>query len=393
MTSYNKYKQLFLRNLYKKEFCITIICIGIIVKLVLFPFKLGDYNVYLEPWINFIKNHGYEKSLKFNFYNYAPSYIYLLITIAKIGLNPLYSIKIVSILFEYILAFYIGKIANLKYNNNIYIWISLAILPIVPTVLLNGAFWGQCDSIYSTFVIASIYYILRKKLFLSMLFLGIAFAFKIQSSFILPFYFVLLLRGNIKWYVFLIIPIVYFISIIPAWFYGRTLIELFTIYLSQSDYFKMLTVYFPNIYVWINDDYYELVKALGTFLTVILTMSLGLYLSNKRFHFTFDSWIKLAFLSSIIVPFILPGMHERYLYLGDVIAVLYIFILKKNIHLAVGILFISFYSYLCCSRFKDILPLWPAFFLYSTIIILLVKDFLKTLKENKYLDTEHSVQS
>lgn len=382
MISNNKYKELFLRNLFKKETCIILICFGIIVKLALFPFKLGDYNFYLEPWINFIKNNGYVDSLKFDFYNYTPSYIYILIAIAKFGLNPLYSIKVVSILFEYLLAFYIGKISFLKYKDNAVILISVAVLPLIPTVLLNGAFWGQCDAIYSAFVVGSIYYILKKKQFLSILFLGIAFAFKIQTAFILPFYFVLLLRSNIKWYYFLLVPIVYFVSIMPTWLYGRTLFDLFTIYLAQSDYFGMLTVFCPNIYVWISDDYYELGKALGTSFTAILTLVLGIYLSQKKFHFTFDSWVQLAFLSAIIIPFILPGMHERYLYLGDVLAVLYLIVVRKNLHLVIGILLVSFYSYLCCSRLKDILPLWPAFFLYLAVIVILAKDFLKSLKEN-----------
>lgn len=382
MPNYNKYKERFLSNLYKKETCIALICIGIILKLALFPFKLGDYNVYFEPWINFIKDNGYSDSLKFNFCGYPPLYTYILVAIAKLGFNPLFSIKIVSILFEYMLAFYIGKIVYLKSKNNMDILVSLAIVPLLPTVLLNGAFWGQFDSINSAFIIGSIYFCLRKNNFLAMIFLGLAFAFKLQSIFILPFYFVMLLRSKINWYYFFLVPIVYFISIIPTWLYGRTLYDLSTIYLAQSDYFRMLTVYFPNIYVWISDDYYELGKALGTSLTAILTLMLGIYFSQKKFHFTFDNWVQLAFLSAITIPFILPGMHERYLYLGDVLAVLYIFVLKKNIHLALGILLVSFYSYLCCSRLKDILPLWPAFFLYLAVIILLAKDFLKSLRTN-----------
>lgn len=382
MIIWNKYNELFLRNLFKKETCITLICIGIIVKLALFPFKLGDYNVYFEPWINFIKNNGYSDSLKFNFCGYPPLYTYILVVIAKLGFNPLFSIKILSILFEYILAFYIGKIVYLKSKNNMDILVSLAIVPLLPTVLLNGAFWGQFDSINSAFIIGSIYFGLRKNNLLSMIFLGMAFAFKLQSIFILPFYFILLLRGNVKWYSFLLVPIVYFITIIPTWLYGRTLLDLFSIYLAQTDYFRMLTVFFPNIYVWFSDDYYELVKAIGTSFTAILTLVLGIYLSQKKFHFTFDSWVQLAFLSAIIIPFILPGMHERYLYLGDVLAVFYFLVLRKNIHLVIGILLVSFYSYLCCSRLKDILPLWPAFFLYSAVIVLLAKDFVKSLKDN-----------
>ena len=375
-----KYK-LFMSNLiYNKNSWIAIIFIGLVVKLLMFPVRLGDYNFYLEPWMNFIKSHGYASSLKYNFYNYTPSYIYILIILAKIGLNPLYSIKIVSILFEYIIAYYVGKIAYLKHRNKLVFWISFAIIPLIPAVLLNGAFWGQCDSIYSAFVIGSLYYCFKKKQFLSILFLGMAVAFKMQAVFIFPFYFVMLLRGHIKWYYFSLIPFVYFISILPAWFYGRPLLELLSIYPSQSDYFKYLTLHFPNIYIWINNNLYDSVKIAGIIFTFIFTLATGIWLALRKTHFSLDIWIEIAFLSVIIAPFILPGMHERYLYLGDIMAALYYFVFRKNIYYSLGIISVSFYAYLCCSRLKDILPMEPGFIIYSLVIIFTVKDLFKRLK-------------
>ena len=375
-----KYKELATNLFFQKESWVVLICFGLIIKFVMFPVKLGDYNFYLEPWMNFIKTHGYTASLKYDFYNYTPSYIYILIALAKIGLNPLYSIKIVSVIFEYLVAFYVGKIAYLKYKNRLVFWISFAVIPLIPAVLLNGAFWGQCDSIYTAFVLGSIYYILKKKQFLSVLFLAIAVAFKIQAVFIFPFYFVLLLRGNIKWFYFFLIPLIYFLSILAPWFYGRSLSDLSTIYLSQSSYFKLLTLHFPNIYIWISDNYYDSAKLAGVIFTFIFTLISGFWLGMRKHQFTFETWIELAFLSVIITPFILPGMHERYLYLGDILAALYFFIFKKNIHFSVGIILVSFYAYLCCSRLKDILPLEPAFIIYALVIILATKSFITNLR-------------
>lgn len=381
-------REVILKYLNRRETWIIIICIGLIIKLSMFSVKLGDYNFYLKPWIDFIKNNGYSSSLKYNFYNYTPSYIYILIALAKIGLNPLYSIKLVSIFFEYLLACFIGKTVCLKYKNNLVIWIAIAIVPLIPTLLINGALWGQCDSIYSAFVVGSIYYILKKKQFISILFLGLAFAFKIQAVFIFPFYLVLLLQGKIKWYYFLLIPLIYFISILPTWLYGRPLSELFTIYLSQSYYYQMPTIFFPNLYIWISDNYYQQVKYPGFLLAFLLTFSSCIYLSKKKFHYTFENYVILAFLSVIIIPFILPGMHERYLYLGDVMAVLYFFVVKKNIHLSLGIILVSFYSYLCCSKLQKILPLWPAFYFYLSIIILTIRDLWKSLLDKSLQITE-----
>ena len=366
--------------LYTKKTWICLIIFGLILKIVSFPVSTGDYIGFLQPWIEFIKTHGYFLSLKYGFYDYTPSYIYILVIIAKIGLNPLYSIKIVSILFEYLAAFFVGKIAFQKYKNNLVIWISLSVIPLLPSVLLNSSYLSQCDSIYAAFVIGSIYFILKKKQFISILFLGIAFAFKMQTAIILPFYFVMMLRGNIRWYYFILVPIIYIISIIPTWLFGRPFAELLGVYLAQTDRFRFLTLNFPNIYIWISNDFYEPVRMAGIIFTFFATLFSGIWLSRKRLSFTYENWIELAFLSSIIIPYILPGMHERYMFLGDLLGVLYFFVLQKNIQLPLGIILISFYSYIRCSRFNDILPMSPAFFIYSLIIIFTTIDFIKSIK-------------
>ena len=287
-----------------------------------------------------------------------------------------------SFFFEYLLAFYIGKIAALKTKSNSVIWAAVAIIPILPSIFLNSGYLSQSDAIYSAFVVGSMYFLLIKKHLLSALFLGFAFAFKMQSTIILPFYFVMMLRGNIKWYYFSIVPIIYLLSILPAWFYGRPMNELLTIYLSQSGSYKYLTLNFPNIYIWISNVYYEPAKIVGIISTALLTLASGFWLSNKNFNFTIEIWVKLAFLSAIIVPFVLPGMHERYMYLGDVLGVLYFLFNRKNIHLPIGILLVSLYSYIRCSRYNEILPLWPAFFIYLAVIVFTTIDFVTALKKS-----------
>lgn len=359
---------------------ILLILVGILAKIGLLHVKTGDFNCFLEPWISFIKTHGYFSALKFNFYDYTPTYIYILILIAKTGLNPLFLVKFVSIFFEYVAAFFIGKIAGLKENSNKFVLIALAVIPILPSVLLNSSYLSQCDSIYASFVIGSIYFLLKNKQLPSVILLGIAFSLKMQTAFILPFFFVYMLRGKIRWYYFLTIPAIFFISILPTLFYGRDLSDLFNVYASQANRYPFLTLNFPNIYSLISNDYYEPVKLAGVLATVVITLISGLLLSNKKYVFSFDQWIKLAFISAIVVPFVLPGMHERYMYLGDLLGILYFLVIRKNIHFPIGIALISFYSYIRCSRFNDILPMAPAFIVYLVIIILVLVDFIISLK-------------
>ncbi len=363
-----------------------LIIVGLILKTIFLPVKTGDYVCFLEPWISFIKSHGYFSSLKFNFYDYTPAYIYILILIAKTGLNPLFFIKLISIIFEYIAAFFIGKIVVLKTQNKKDILICMAVVPLLPSVLLNSSYLSQCDSIYAAFTIISFYFALKNRQLLSILFLGIAFAFKMQTAFILPLFLVLMLRGKIRWYYFLAVPIIFIISILPTWFYGRTFSDLLNVYISQTNRYPFLTLNFPNIYIWLNNEWYQPIKFGGILFTAIITFVFGLILSNKKYNFSFEHWIRLAFLSAIIIPFVLPGMHERYLYLGDIMGVMYFLVLRKNIHLPIGIVLISFYSYIRCSRFNEILPMSPAFAVYLLIIILTTDEFIKSLKHESAIN-------
>ena len=121
---------------------------------------------------------------------------------------------------------------------------------------------------------------------------------------------------------------------------------------------------------------------------------------QKKYIFTLESWVKLIFLSCIICPFVLPGMRERYMYLGDLIAVAYICLYPRKAYLAVGILFVSFYSYirtlnyfgvflgdnnvnpLKALSFFNLIPWKAVSLLYLGIIMMIVTDFVKSLRTN-----------
>lgn len=114
----------------------------------------------------------------------------------------------------------------------------------------------------------------------------------------------------------------------------------------------LLTASFPNIYVYFVD--FMEGKIYGMIFVTLLVVIGGLVLMNKKYVFSLKAWIILLFLSSIICPYFLPGMHERYMYFGDVMAVLYIFTNRKNIFnwiVAIGILYMSLYAYSDCLNF------------------------------------------
>lgn len=380
-----------LQSLFRnKKFLALLILAGLLIKLLMLPFfpEPGDYTFFLKPWVEFIRSHGYWQAFRFEFANYSPAYLYFLLGIAKLGGEPLIPIKLVSICFEYVAAWFIGGIAYQKYKEDWVRWCALAVVPLLPTVLINSSYWGQCDSVYASFLVGSIYFVLRKKPVLSILFLGISFSFKLQAVLLFPFYFVLFLKNRVKWYYFLLVPAVYLISLLPAYCAGRPLTELLSVFISQSEYYESLSLQFPNLYMWISDDHYETVKWIGILFTFLFTLLMGGLLAKKcRTELTNDYLVRLALLSAVIFPFLLPGMHERYMYVGDLLAVAYIMYFPRKFYNALGIPLISLFSYALCTSLNESLIRYlgvPVTIFYICVIGLLIRDFyLSSLKEDK----------
>ena len=380
-----------LQSLFRnKKFLALLIAMGLVIKLLMIPFipEPGDYTFFLKPWVEFIRSHGYWQAFRFEFANYSPAYLYFLLGIANLGGEPLIPIKLLSICFEYVAAWFIGGIAYQKYRENWVRWCALAVVPLLPTVLINSSFWGQCDSIYVSFLIGSFYFALKKRSFLSILFLGISFSFKLQAVLLFPFYFVLLLRNRIKWYYFLLVPAVYLISLLPAYCAGRPLTELLSVFVAQSGHYEELSLQFPNLYMWISNDYYDPVKWGGILFTFLFALLTGGLLAKKyKTELTDDYLVRLALLSAVIFPFLLPGMHERYMYAGDLLAIVYIMYFPSKFYNALGVPLISFFSYALCTSLNEPLIRYlgvPVTLFYLCVIGLLVRAFyVSSLKGNK----------
>ena len=265
--------------------CLLLIVLGVVVRLFFFDYIYCDYKFFLNEWVEYIRNNGYAYSLKDSFYNYTPSYIYILILLAKIDVYSLYSIKVVSLLFDFLAAYFISALVYLVSKNNTARWISFTLATLLPTV-----------------AIGSVFFLLKRKNIMSMIFLGIAFAFKAQASVLLPFFFIYMIRGGIKWYYFFIIPTVYVFSLLPAWIMGRPLTDLILVYQMQSNFDNALVSFFPNIYMWI-ENFIPADKIYGMLFTAIFVLSMGFILMQKKIHIHTGIMVKAYLLKLHHLPF------------------------------------------------------------------------------------------
>ena len=170
--------------------------------------------------------------------------MYVLAIITLLPVNRLYAIKAVSCFFDFFLAYFSFEIVlTLTRNKSKAAWAYAAVF-LCPTVIMNSAVWGQCDVIYSSFIVGALSLILKNKPFKSCILYGFAFALKLQSIFLAPLFICLWLKKKVKIRQLFIIPIIYGLVCIPAVIAGRNIVSVFTVYFRQSaEYPRLFKIY------------------------------------------------------------------------------------------------------------------------------------------------------
>jgi Gpi18-like mannosyltransferase len=237
----------------------------------------------------------------------------------------------------------------------------------MPTMLANGSFWAQCDSIYTSFLLAAVYLFLkneavsaRKAGLLFVLFFSFSFIFKLQAVFfVLPLCW-LYLRGKIQLSYFLILPVVWLLSIFPNYLLGREMLDLMLIYGHQMLYFPLLTLNAPNIYQFFpTAKYADLYKA-GLIWTISACVFWTIFLHEKarKININAENLLTLSLISLLLLPFLLPKMHERYFFGADLFSVVWVFFYPKKWYVSVMIVSASFLSYLPFLFGSELFPMW-----------------------------------
>jgi Gpi18-like mannosyltransferase len=184
---------------------------------------------------------------------------------------------------------------------------------ILPEILVNSLVWGQCDIIYTLFLLAFIYFLLKERGWWATAMLGIAFAFKLQTVFVGPFVLYVLLVRLLLWRQLVMLPLMYLLFMAPAAVAGRSWGELLTIYVGQATHNRLLSLGAPNLYFVIQKIFpnsYEIGVYMGLVITVIVSLVLvTLFVRLGRARSPYGLLL-MATLTLTIVPYILPKMHE-----------------------------------------------------------------------------------
>ena len=326
-------------------FAIGFLTIAMAMRGVYFDFKTGDYNSFLSKWYAEIKSLGGFKGFASSVGDYTPMYKYIITILTYIPINDLYLYKAVSCIFDGILAVYVGLVVRHLVKSDVTALIAYAVTLFLPNTFLNSGVWAQCDSIFTCFTVMSFYYMLRGKEKTSMIMYAISFSFKIQAIFYAPVIVIALLKGRLKWKSLPFFAVGYIACALPAMIAGMSPADaLFGAYMKQVGEYNRLTLNAPNLYQFISDKYMrdDKISAMMVLcsLGICAIACTGFY--KYKGEISDKQWLLIAYAFSILLPYVLPHMHERYYYMADIFAVIFACVFVKKAYVSVLTIYPSF---------------------------------------------------
>ena len=306
---------------------IAAIVLAFVLRALALDYETLDYQNFLSPWVTFYRENGGFRALSRSIGNYNIPYLYFLALFSYSSIRDLYLIKCLSILFDVLLAWGSAELLGLYCKSS---WRRLSCFAgvlLLPTVILNGAFWGQCDSIYVAMAVLALWLGLKERPVASMICLALSFGFKLQAIFVIPVFALLLLKGKLKWYHLGVFPAAYVLLVLPAVLLGRPFLDTLLLYANQTGSVGSALNYNSSsifgIFWHVANEETAATTALAAAvcytLLVLITASLFRDRLNDR------AILCAAVLFAVGIPFFLPHMHDRYFFAADILTLVLAF--------------------------------------------------------------------
>ena len=152
---------------------------------------------------------------------------------------------------------------------------------------------------------------------------AVSFVFKLQAVFLAPLLLTLFFQKKIKLRHCLWVPLVYVITIFPAYAAGRSVEDLLLLYFNQAGTYKALSMNAPNFFAWFPAFYENTALAsIGIFLAAIIMLGVACYVKKYKIEVKGSTLLWIAVFSLFWIPFVLPHMHERYFFPADIISMI-----------------------------------------------------------------------
>lgn len=328
---------------------IGILYLTLCLRLIFFGHISPDYVSFLSKWVDTMGNMTVRQALVTPIGDYNMPYLYFLLLVSRLPIYDLYGIKLLSVLADVFATLAVAKLAGLVTKKPERLLLAFAAALLAPTMLLNGAYWGQCDSVYGALALWGLYFGLTRRPVWCLSMLALSFAFKLQAVFILPMLTFLLVMGYLRPKHLPVFPAVFLAAMLPALLAGRSFSDTFSIYLSQTEAYPYLSLNAPSLWVMIPNDYFNDLNPGPVLFAGIGVLSL-LFVFLRQ-HETLDKadLVDLSLIFCLLVPYLLPKMHERYFYLAEILSIVYVVRHPRRFPVTLAVLlggFLSYRSYL-----------------------------------------------
>lgn len=356
--------------------CTALLMAALLFRLNFFDHQTYDYRDFLQPWIQFFRDNGGFYALRYSIGNYNVPYLYFLALFSYFDPSDwLHLIKLLSVAFDVLCAYAVMKLVSLYTSSETKLLTAFFGILFLPTVVLNGSVWGQCDVIYAAFGIYGLYLALSDRPISAMICFAASFAVKLQAVFLLPIIAVLWYKKHIKLLHSFIFPAAYVAIVLPAVLMGRPFWDTVTLYMNQTGSIgsglnynsSSMFAYFPNESA-MNIELWSKVGVLLAFAFMIVVL---VWLFAKRKTLTNEIVLAAALLLCLGIPFILPHMHDRYFFAADVLSLAFAVAFPKLFVVPVLVQFGSLLGYHAYLKLQYLLPMrHGATALLITLVIL-----------------------
>ena len=377
------YREGLLRSRWAWAFSILLLAGAFVLRGAALDYQTLDYQNFLTHWVDFFRDNGGFRALAYPVGNYNIPYLYFLALFSYSGIKDLYLIKLLTILFDVLLAWACLRLAGRFTESRPRKLACFFTVLYLPTVFLNGAVWGQCDAIYTALAVLSIALALEDRPIASMICIALSFGFKLQAVFVMPVFAVLWMYGKFNWRHFLIFPLAYLILVLPAVLLGRPFLDTLTLYASQTGSIgDGLNYNSPSIFAvftQIADPKRASAIAIGAAAVYTLNV-LAVAFANRR-KLTDQAVLGAALLFAVGIPFLLPHMHDRYFFAADILTLVLAFSLPLCFLTALLAQFASLLGYHAYLKMRYLLPMRYGSAALILVLALALTVFLTGLRE------------
>lgn len=305
-----------------------ILVAGMVIRFMLLDGISNDYQAFLTRWVKQFREQGLD-GFKNSITDYNVLYLYYLYLIAKLPVGDLALIKLLSVAGDVVMALTGARLAARMAGQNeskrgiLYV-AGLGAFWLLPTFWLNSAWWAQCDSLYGALCLLALLMVLENKPALSVIAASLAFAFKLQTIFFLPIYVVYLIARKVHIKHALIFPAVIVGVTLPAMLFGMPASRAFGVYYQQTaQYSDYLNLNSSSAFGLLPDGFpHDPIFAIGIVMAALFMLALWVVAFYRPLALNEERLIYMTYLMSFGIPWLLPGMHDRYFYLAEMFALL-----------------------------------------------------------------------